>query len=196
MATKLVARVRTLLKVDLPLRVLFESPTVAQLSYRVRHILQGDQGVEAPQMLPVVHEQESLPLSFAQQRLWFLDQLEPGNTAYLISSALRLEGFLDSLALQQSLQEIVRRHTSLRTTFEEQSGQPVQVIYPAGTFGLPIVDLGGLKVEEREQQSLRLAEQETQQPCNLQRGPLLRVWLLRLNKQDSCAPVHSAPYRF
>jgi hypothetical protein len=103
-------------------------------------------------------------LSFAQQRLWFLDQLEPGSPAYLIPGALCVDGEIKVQALERSFQELIHRHESLRTTFEERDGQPVQVIHPAGPFTLPVIDLQGLAEQEREQQARRLASQERQHP--------------------------------
>src|SRR6185312_6625083 len=104
LATQLVSRVRTVLQVDLPLRSLFEAPTVAGLAERVEQALCSEPGMAAPPLLPVSREQD-LPLSFAQQRLWFLDQLEPGTGAYNIPNAVRLNGKLDIAALEQSMQE-------------------------------------------------------------------------------------------
>ncbi|MCH8282830.1 MAG: hypothetical protein IIC96_19375, partial [Chloroflexi bacterium] len=98
----------------------------------------------------MVREVFVFPTSFAQQRLWFLDQLEPGSAAYNVPLAIRLSGSLNMIALEQSLNEIVRRHETLRTTFSTVDGQPVQVISPASTFNIPVVDLRHLTKAERE----------------------------------------------
>lgn len=132
----------------------------------------------------------SLPLSFAQARLWFLNQLEPNSAAYNIPVALHLKGQIDISALQQSLNEILRRHEALRTTFVAVEGQPVQVIAPVETFRrnastiLSVVDLQEFPPEHREQQALHLATELAQQPFDLARDLLLRAKLLRLDQND------------
>jgi len=126
----------------------------------------------------------NLPLSFAQQRLWFFDQLEPGSSAYNISTGFRLTGPLDVAALERSLNEIVRRHEALRTSFAVVDGQPVQVIAPAERFKLALVDLQKLPEAERETEARRLASEEAQGPFDLARGPLVRAGLLRLGERE------------
>ncbi|UCF78981.1 MAG: non-ribosomal peptide synthetase, partial [Candidatus Eiseniibacteriota bacterium] len=123
------------------------------------------------------------PMSFAQERLWFLDQLEPGRPVYNIHIAVRLRGPLNVAALEQSLKEIVQRHEILRTTFSLVEGQPVQLIVPALTLTLPVVDLRNLSETEREAEAQRLTIEETQRPFDLARGPLLRATLLRLDEE-------------
>ena len=125
-----------------------------------------------------------LPLSFAQQRLWFMEQVAPLNAAYYIPCALRLSGPLDVRALEQALTEIVSRHEILRTTFDTLDGDPVQVISPTVTFSLPVVDLRPLPENEREGEALRLAEAEARLPFNLRTGPLFRAKLLCLADDD------------
>ncbi|MCG3161078.1 MAG: Linear gramicidin synthase subunit D [Acidobacteria bacterium] len=133
-------------------------------------------------ILPVSRDGEA-PLSFAQQRLWFLDQLSPGNSLYNISQAIQVKGALDSAALERTLNEIVRRHEILRTTFASIDGKPVQVITPDLRLALPVVDLGNLEEAEREIEARRLAAVEAAQPFDLSRGPLLRATLLRLEPE-------------
>src|SRR5436305_4707112 len=131
--------------------------------------------------------QGPVPVSFAQQRLWFLDQLEPGNPFYNMHTVLRLSGRLAVEALEGSLGEIVRRHEALHTTFATVEGQPVQVITPAAVrqeFALFMVDLRGLSKEEREAQAQRLAQQEAEHPFDLSRDQLLRIRLLRLDDEE------------
>ncbi|HEY2511183.1 MAG TPA: condensation domain-containing protein, partial [Polyangiaceae bacterium] len=125
-----------------------------------------------------------LALSFAQQRLWFLEQLEPGNPTYNIASAARLEGTLDVEALRRTFQEIVRRHEALRTTFASENGAPHQVVHPASTWPLPIVALDALTADEREVELARLASAEARRPFSLEQGPLLRATLVRLGGED------------
>ncbi len=123
------------------------------------------------------------PLSFAQERLWFLDQLQPGTTAYNVPAAVRLRGSLDVAALEQTLREIVRRHEPLRTTFVMESGRPVQVISPLAPPALPVEELS-CGPAEAESEALRLATEEARRPFDLERGPLFRARLLRLGEQD------------
>jgi amino acid adenylation domain-containing protein/non-ribosomal peptide synthase protein (TIGR01720 family) len=129
-------------------------------------------------------EVRTRPVSFAQERLWFLYQLSPHSPFYNVSFALRLSGVLDVPALQVSLNEIVRRHESLRTTFAVSAGQPVQVIAPAQPVLLPITDLHHLPDAPRQAEACRLATVEAQRPFDLEQGPLLRLGLLRLAAQE------------
>src|SRR5690348_8227830 len=124
------------------------------------------------------------PLSFAQQRLWFLDQLEPGNPVYNLPSAVRLRGTLDLSALERSLNEIIRRHEALRTRFLTLDGETVQVIDPELELGLEVVDLSTLNAGERETEVLRLAHVTATDKFDLTTGPLLRARLLRLEAEE------------
>src|ERR1700754_899143 len=125
-----------------------------------------------------------VPLSFAQQRLWFLDQLEPGLVAYNVPAAVRLVGKLDVAILNWSLNEIVRRHEILRTTFDSVTGQPVQIVNPTLQLSISVADLTSLADELREREALRLAQEEAQRPFDLIRGPLIRAALLRLRTEE------------
>ncbi|HLL46214.1 MAG TPA: condensation domain-containing protein, partial [Longimicrobiaceae bacterium] len=138
---------------------------------------------ELPPIGPAPREGR-LPLSFAQERLWFLDRLEPGSAVYNIPVAWRLEGALDQAALERSLSEIVRRHEALRTVFAEVDGSPVQVIAPFGGFALPVEDLSGLRGADREAAVRRRAGEEAARPFDLSAGPLFRAALLRLGEED------------
>ncbi|MBD1892511.1 non-ribosomal peptide synthetase [Coleofasciculus sp. FACHB-SPT9] len=135
-----------------------------------------------------VTEQEAevfvFPASFAQQRLWFLDQLFPGNTFYNVATALRLTGSLNAWALEETFNEIVRRHEALRTTFRMLDGQPVQVIAPSLTIPLPLIDLRHLSATEREAETRRLATEERSRPFDLSQDSLLRVMLLQLDSSE------------
>src|SRR5262249_31386430 len=134
-------------------------------------------------IVPVGREPD-LPLSFAQQRLWFIDQLEPGRATYNVPGAVRLEGELDIEALRRSLEQIVRRHEVLRTRFVSVNGEPRQVIEEVGSWALPVVDLRGLGEQERENVARELACTEALRPFELSRGPLLRTMVLRLDEQE------------
>nr|WP_244224482.1 non-ribosomal peptide synthetase [Corallococcus sicarius] len=183
LATQLVSRIRESLQVELPLRELFESPTVARLAQRVEVARAAAAGVQVPPLKRASRD-GALPLSFAQQRLWFLDQLEPGSTVYNVPSAVKLTGTLDVAALERSFDALVRRHESLRTTFRIESGAPVQVIDPQGHARLKVVDLRTLPEAHREVEARRLAQDASQHPFNLEQGPLLRTSLLLLSEQE------------
>ena len=124
------------------------------------------------------------PTSFAQARLWFLNQLASGNPFYNVSTALRLTGRLNLTALEQTFNEIVRRHETLRTTFVLMEGQPIQAISPTLTIPLPLIDLRHLSATEREIQARQLTTTEAQRPFNLTTDPLLRVTLLQLDEAE------------
>ncbi len=126
--------------------------------------------------------QGNIPLSFSQQRLWFLNQLEPNSSAYNIPAAVKITGKLNITALSESIREIIRRHEVLRTTFTVVDGEPVQVIGEAENFTLPVVDLQTLPPEQKRQQVLDLAAKEAQKPFDLEKGPLIRGKLFRLSE--------------
>jgi len=183
LATQVVSRLREALSVDLPVRQLFETPTVAELARAVARERQE----ATSQIVPRVARDTDPPLSFAQQRLWFLDQLEPGSPAYNIPLAVRLTGELRPDLLARVFAEAVRRHAALRTTFAEREGQPVQVIAPPALPALPalpVVDLSHVPPGERDERARRIALEEAGRPFDLQRGPLLRVGLVRLGERD------------
>jgi amino acid adenylation domain-containing protein len=157
---------------DLPpenLRLLLQ-----QIKDKKRHA-----GAAAPTIGRRIGGSDAPALSFAQQRLWLLDQIEPDNTSYNLSSAFRLKGALKVAALGQSVNAIVRRHEVLRTVFSTVGGEPVQVISPPRPVPLPVADLRALSHVEREAEVKRLATEEARCPFDLSRGPLLRVSLLR-----------------
>ncbi len=185
LATQLISRVRAQLGVEVPLRALFEGPTVAALA---RHVEQARASVaarseERPRIGRIAW-QGAPALSFAQQRLWFLDQLSPQSASYHICGALRLQGPLQPEVLRRALEEVVRRHEALRTTFPTVAGKPTQVIHPAGALELPVVELGVLPEALRHGEVERLALAEAQRPFDLSSGPLFRVRLLRLSAEE------------
>ena len=178
---------------ELPLRALFEGPTVAELAVRVEEMRRAD----LPALPPVVPTGRAgaLPLSFAQERLWFLDRLEPGSTAYNIPVAWRLGGALDEPALERSLSEIVRRHEALRTVFTEVDGTPVQVVAPFGGFTLPVEDLSGLGEADREAAVRRRAGEEAGRPFDLHGGPALPRGAAAGGRRGPRAAAGDAPHR-
>ncbi len=187
LATQVISRLRNALGIEVPLRDLFAAPRLADLAARVEAMRRAGTVPPAPPLLAVPRE-GSLPLSFAQQRLWFIDQLEPGSPLYNMPGALRAEGPLDGAVLALCLGEIVRRHEALRTVFAAPEGSPVQVIRPAEPFLLPIVDLSELPQKEREALVVTLTGEEAARPFDLTGGPacspLLRGLLLRLAERD------------
>ncbi|MCI0730460.1 MAG: condensation domain-containing protein, partial [Chloroflexi bacterium] len=136
-----------------------------------------------PPWRPAVRD-GALPLSFAQQRLWFLDQLVPGSPAYNIASAVRLRGSLSPADIEQIINAIVARHEALRTTFANVEGVPYQQIAPVLTIPLPVIELGHRPAGEREAELRRLAAEEARRPFDLASGPLLRTTLLRLAEEE------------
>ncbi len=185
LATRLAARVRAAFGVDLPVRKLFEHPTLAALAGEVRRLAQqGLNGLPAiPPPQPRPHG-AGAPLSFAQHRLWVLHQLDPGLTAYHIPAAVRLRGRLAAMALERALGEIVRRHEALRTAFPLEDGDPIQIVAPAGNLRLSGVDLSRLPEERREVEVRRIGADLACRPFDLERGPLLRLLLLRLAAEE------------
>src|SRR6185369_1293038 len=190
LATQVASRIRQSFDVELPLRTLFEAPTVAGLAARIEAARENREGWSVPPLVPVAPALRAgpLPLSFAQQRLWFIDQLEPGTPLYNMPVALGIVGPLDAGVLALCLGEIERRHEALRTAFVLRDGMPMQVIRPAGPFVLPVVDLSGLpdRTDRSDRSDLKvrlahaLAGEEAVRPFQLARGPMLRGVLLRL----------------
>ncbi|KAA3658966.1 MAG: amino acid adenylation domain-containing protein, partial [Chloroflexi bacterium] len=183
LATQLVSRIRDGFDIACPLRTIFEAPTIAALAEQVEIAQRTETGTQAPPIEPVSRDQE-LPLSFAQQRLWFLDQLEPNSPFYNIPEAMRFTGELDMTVLAQSLNEVIRRHESLRTTINTVDGRPFQNIHPELTITIPVVDISHLIEAEREAQATQLAQEEAKRPFSLATGPLLRATLVRLAEND------------
>ncbi|HEX2091347.1 MAG TPA: amino acid adenylation domain-containing protein, partial [Longimicrobiaceae bacterium] len=142
-------------------------------------------GASAPDPIPRRRGSRPLPLSFAQQRLWFLQRLEPESAAYNVPVALRLRGALEVATLERTLTEIVRRHEALRTVFAEAGGEPVQVVLAPEPATIPVAELAGLPEGAREAEVRRLARAEAARPFDLERGPLLRVRLLQLGAAES-----------
>ncbi|HEX8475509.1 MAG TPA: amino acid adenylation domain-containing protein [Pyrinomonadaceae bacterium] len=170
---------------DLSKRIAGLSPAkLEQLQKRLSQRQKGKNEIERPRVVARPRDSNRVPLSFAQQRLWFLEQLDPGTPAYNITMGVRLSGLLKVDALRQSLNEIVRRHEVLRTTFAVEDGQAVQVVSPSLALELPIVDLQDVPEDERMARAQNLTKEEAQRPLSLTSGPLLRVTLLRLSPEE------------
>jgi len=186
LATQLVSRVQALFRVVLPLRQVFERPTIATLAEVIAQAQAGgwQQQTRGGQGLTKAVGEGPLPLSFAQERMWFLYQLSPTGAAYNIPASVRLHGPLNREALRWSVAELVRRHDSLRTTFATVDGQARQIIHASLDPHWVEEDLRGLPREMREARALELATAEARAPFNLELGPLLRILLVQLGEED------------
>ena len=229
MATQIASRVREAFRIELPVRAIFEEPTIAGLARIILSDEKNRRRVEvaaevlaelpsgeisadaevaetdgqnaqngpasvAPEARHASSEHgsglnaarivRSAPLSFAQQRLWFLDQYDPQSTLYNLPAALRLQGLLNLDALEKSLNQIIRRHESLRTTFEIAGDRPVQIIHEPSFCKLPVTNLQDLGPEEANRTANRLIADEAERGFDLAKGPLLRTQLLRISPTD------------
>ncbi|MET0397695.1 MAG: amino acid adenylation domain-containing protein [Longimicrobiaceae bacterium] len=182
-ATGMISRVRAAFGVEVPLRAVFEGPRLARLAGRIDALLQDGAGAVLP---PLARAPRAgpLPLSFAQQRLWFIEQMDPDARLYVLAFAYRMRGALDVRALRRAVGETVRRHEVLRTRFEEAGGEPVQVVDAPAPVPLPVVDLRSLGAAEAERRAGRLAEAEVRHRFDLRAGPLLRTTLVRMADDD------------
>ncbi|HEX8846788.1 MAG TPA: condensation domain-containing protein, partial [Pyrinomonadaceae bacterium] len=158
--------------------------TPAKRALLLKHIQKEATPTEESSLIPRRARLNPSPLSFAQQRLWFLTRLEPDTPFYNVPTTLSLKGRLDIGALERTVNEIIRRHEVLRTTFAEADGQPVQIVAPAKWVILPLIDLSELPCETREAEAQQLVNNETRRPLDLTVGPLLRVTLLRLAEDE------------
>ncbi len=184
LAMQVLSRILETFRIKVPLRVVFDRPTIAGMAEVVESDLRGGRTLELPPLLPVPRDR-SLPLSFSQERLWFFDQLHPEEPAYNVGRAFRLRGGLDRQALARTLDEIVRRHESLRTTFAVSEGSPVQVVSPADReLALPWIDLSALPASVRETVLADLLASEPLRPFALDRGPLARPLLVQIGRDD------------
>ncbi len=179
LATQLISRIRHTFQVEFPLRSLFESPTPREFAARIP----GATVAASLPLVPVSRDQ-NLPLSFAQQRLWFLEQLEPGTATYNIPAVLRLTGNVDVAALEASLNTVIERHEALRTSFAAIDGQPIQAVTPELRVNIVTVDLSDVTPEDWEAQGLKIAVAESLKPFDLEQLPLLRVTLIQRNEGD------------
>ncbi|MEV0222602.1 amino acid adenylation domain-containing protein [Streptomyces sp. NPDC050704] len=176
LATGLVSRIRQVLGVELPLREVFDRPTPAALEPRIRAALGERTG--SPPVVPAPRE-GPLPLTHSQQRLWFLDQLEPETATYNLPSLFRLRGGLDAAALRRALRELATRHEVLRTAYPARDGEPRRVCLPPADVPLAIDDLRALPGDERPRRATQLIAEDVATPFDLARGPLLRARLVR-----------------
>ncbi len=184
LATQALARLRESLAIELPLRELFAAPTVAGFAAAVLRARAAGETLGGAPPLSRSRRTAAPRLSFAQERLWFVDRMAPGNVAYNVPAAVRLRGRLDPAALAATLREIVRRHETLRTSFETTPAGPVQAIAAHLALPLPLADLSRLPRAVREAEALRVAGAAAVRRFDLSRGPLLRTVLLRLGRDE------------
>jgi amino acid adenylation domain-containing protein/non-ribosomal peptide synthase protein (TIGR01720 family) len=183
LATQVISQIRVVFQLELPLRYLFEAPTLAAFAREIELAISTTHQSDVS-AIAQVSRSANLPLSFAQQRLWFLHQLDPNDTSYTIPAAVRIQGVLNTTALEQSLNEIVQRHEILRTQFVAIAGHPTQVIIPTVTIPLIQVNLQALSPSQQDAEVQKLALQETQHSFDLSQAPLLRSTLLQLADND------------
>jgi len=160
---------------------------IADLSEEQRELLERmmrEEGIARSVIIPQRRDRESFPLSYAQQRLWFLDQLEPNTALYNVFYPARLRGNLNIAALERTLNEIIRRHEILRTVFALDDAQPVQIVLPGLELNLKVIDLTSPDETRRELEAARIANEAARQPFDLKQGPLIRAKLLQLAERD------------
>ena len=184
LAAQIISRLRKELQVEIPLRLIFEAPTVAQLAERVDEVLlRREAPVDVAPILSSLRGHK-VPVSQSQSRIWYMHQLAPESAAYNIAAPMRFTGVLDKDALTRSLAEIVQRHESFRTTFRITEGEPVQIISPTLTLDMPEIDLRTFPEDRRVDEARRILSEASRRPFDLEIGPLVRVLLLRLGDED------------
>jgi amino acid adenylation domain-containing protein/non-ribosomal peptide synthase protein (TIGR01720 family) len=180
LATQVISRLRGSFGVELPLRKLFDAPTVAGLA---KLIEAGSGEGDAPPIERVPRDRP-LPLSFAQERLWFLDRLMPGSALYNSRIPIRVTGAIRIDLLRRAFTEIIRRHEVLRTTFATLEGQAVQIISESPRVTIPVLDLRGLEGDRREKTLQSLVDEDARRPFDLVRGPLIRMCVIGLGERE------------
>lgn len=188
LGAQVISRICESFQIKLPLASLFDSPTVKELAIAVEHAIRSEGANLHSIINPAARDQE-IPLSFAQQRLWFLNQMAPKSGAYNCSAAMRLSGRLDIKALEFAFNEIVRRHEALRTTFVFKEDRPVQVISEDVSFKVELIDMIESSVNDQESKLRQILNEEAQKPFDLARGPLMRVVIFRLAECESVALI-------
>jgi amino acid adenylation domain-containing protein len=179
LAARVIARIREVFQLELPVRILFEHPTIAACARELARPAQW----ALPPVRAQARRSAEVPLSFAQERLWFLEQWQPATALYTLALALPLAGSLRFASLEWSLNEILRRHEVLRSYFSTRDGQPVQQIAPWRPLPLALLDLSALPASARTQACQELATREARRPFDLACAPLLRAQVLRLDTQ-------------
>jgi len=184
LAMQVISRIREAFQMELPVRVLFETPTLVGLGAYLEQARGGGAGkVEGPP-LRVLPRDGVLPLSFAQQRLWFLDRFEADRHIYNVPVRVELRGAVSHARLAEGLELVAARHEILRTSLREVEGEPRQQIHDTLGIELPLTDLSGLEPTERATEARRIADEEALEPFKLEHSPLWRARLLRLTEDD------------
>jgi amino acid adenylation domain-containing protein/thioester reductase-like protein len=207
LVTQVITRVKSEFGVELPLRRLFEATTLAEFAVAIDTTCSSVPAGNGRSMTPAVPSladaplrhvprDEPLPMSFGQETLWFLDQLEPGNSSYNCPAAVKVRGPLDLGALRRAFELIVHRHESLRSTFRLQGERRVVIVNPPIDLPLEVTDLRGLPPDERKHQADALIDAEAARPFDLTSGPLLRLGVIRLADDESIVlmTVHHIAY--
>ncbi|NPC82856.1 amino acid adenylation domain-containing protein, partial [Pyxidicoccus fallax] len=183
LATQLVSRLNELFHLRFPLPSIFDAPTIADLSAAIDSARGTSASEQEPDLRPLSHGSD-VPLSFAQERLWFMEQLHPGTATYNIPIFYRITSQLDVGVLQRALDELVRRHEALRAIFASSATGPVEHIAPPRPFPLTVIDLRHLPPDARDAETSRIAAEQAQKPIDILTGPIIHGTLLRLGEQD------------
>ncbi|MGD2089945.1 MAG: amino acid adenylation domain-containing protein [Candidatus Aminicenantes bacterium] len=183
LAAQLVSRVREAFQIELPLQYLFLAPSVSQLAEKIETIRLWDQHIQVPAIIATTRE-DVLYASFAQEQMYVVEQVIPNISFFKMHFTLRIGGALNVWAMEQGINEIIKRHEILRTTFETLSGRPIQIIAPTMSLVLNRVDLRNLPDAVRDPEAKRIIKQEAKQPFELGKGPLLRIRLLQTGDED------------
>ncbi|MFC7221488.1 amino acid adenylation domain-containing protein, partial [Streptomyces polyrhachis] len=181
LAVQLVARIREAFSLEVPVRLFFDLPTISQIAGELQRRQEELQPVPLPPLTRVPRDRP-LPATFDQQRLWFIDRLNPGDTSYTVNWLIPLPAFIEPAVIRDGLDEMIRRHEPLRTTFREEDGQVWQVIADDWRLELPQDDLSALPEEQREAQVQDEIRRWWRRPFDLVRGPLLRARLIRMSQ--------------
>lgn len=187
LATQVVSRLEQALELELPLRLIFEHPTIGELVHAVEEHQQHENERSLPPLQRFDQKGNVFPLSYAQQRLWFFEQMNPGQTTYHLPFAVRIKGECDLQKMQQAVNRMVQKHEILRTTFHEQDGEAVQQIHPNMEILVQEIFLTG---DDQEHLLAQAIQQELQKPFSLSEGPLMRVFLYRLREKETVLLVH------
>jgi len=182
-ATQILSRIRDIFQVEVSFKELLEHPTIGDLSQTITEQQQVEKTTRFKTIKPIARD-GYLPVSFAQERVYFIEQLAPSITAYQFQESLRIRGFLDVSILEKSISEILRRHEIFRTTFPSVAGKLVQVIHPPEPVTIPIIDLQNIPKDKQEEEVQKLTEQVVCQPFDISQLPLIHWTLLKLNEQE------------